>query len=212
MASKSRQPASPPSPSAPPKGILKNSSSEMPPNPMPIAAGTPRERERDLLYPDYPMMGPLSDSRELAPHAMPGHKEGMGGHNDGTGQIAKGTCAVCQQTVYNSQERTKNKDGKCVRAVAPCRPRVQRRWAHVLSRNCRLCLTLCTLYRSVRARCVRRGRRHAAARSGVAVARRRTPRRSGLLAAAGRRQATTGGAGGQNQWPGHTVRRGVLWV
>ena len=63
------------------------------------------------------MMGPLSDSRELAPHAMPGHKEGMGGHNDGTGQIAKGTCAVCQQTVYNSQERTKNKDGKCVRDI-----------------------------------------------------------------------------------------------
>ena len=71
--------------------------------------------------PDYPMMGPLSDGRDGAPHAMAGQKEGSGGQNEGSGPIVKGMCAVCQKVVYNVQPRTKNATGTRVHAcIRPC--------------------------------------------------------------------------------------------
>jgi hypothetical protein len=68
------------------------------------------------------MMGPLSDGRDSAPHAMAGQNEGSGGQNEGSGPITKGMCAVCQKHVYNFHTRTKNAAGTrvhaCIRTIS----------------------------------------------------------------------------------------------
>ncbi len=118
VAHKPRQPGSPPSPNVPPKGILKTASlkaphaREMPSNPMSAAGSNPVSAAGT---PDYPMMGPLPDGRDSAPHAMAGHNEGSGP------PIDKGICAVCQGRVYNFESRTKNGAGRvhaCIRTLS----------------------------------------------------------------------------------------------
>lgn len=106
IANRPRQPGSPPSPTAPPKGILKNASlkaphaREMPSNPISAARSNPVPAAG---MPNYSIMGPLSDGRDRASHAMADH--------EGSGPDARGKCAVCQKIVYNFHARTKNADG-----------------------------------------------------------------------------------------------------
>jgi len=203
-----RQPGSPPSPNVPPKGILKTVSLKaahapgMPSNPISAAGSNPVPAAGT---PDYPMMGPLSDGRDSAPHAMAGQNEGSGGQNEGSGPIAKGMCAVCQTYVYNFQTRTKNTAGTrvhaCIRTLSVrvgeggiAGLRRHRASVSTRLRKFQTVTPLCTLCRPVR---TRRVRSRDFARSRAAAARRRTISGSCFPAAAWRQPGpTTGGTGG----------------